>query len=36
MGPDLAETYGARFSAEGEVLVRVRINKLLGQKDVVT
>lgn len=36
MGPDLAETYGARYSAEGEVLVQVRISRLIGQKEVVT
>jgi PPOX class probable F420-dependent enzyme len=36
MGADLAEMYGERYSAEGEVLARVTITRLIGQKDVVT
>lgn len=35
MGPDLAESYGARYSVEGELLVRVNPTKIIGQKDVV-
>jgi PPOX class probable F420-dependent enzyme len=34
MGPDRAEEYGRRNSAEGELLVRVKPTKIIGQKDM--
>jgi hypothetical protein len=34
MGKNNAETYGKRNSAEGELLVRVKPTKILGQKDI--
>lgn len=34
MGEDQAEAYGQRNSVEGELLVRVRPTKIIGQKDV--
>jgi PPOX class probable F420-dependent enzyme len=34
MGEDQAETYGARNSGEGELLVTVTPTKITGQKDV--
>jgi hypothetical protein len=34
MGEELAETYGARNSVEGELLVRVTPTTILGQNDV--
>ncbi len=34
MGEDQAEAYGRRNSVEGELLVRVRPAKIIGQKDV--
>ncbi len=34
MGEKNAETYGKRNSSEGELLLRIRPNKIIGQKDV--
>ena len=34
MGEDQAEAYGRRNSVEGELLVRVKPTKIIGQKDV--
>jgi PPOX class probable F420-dependent enzyme len=34
MGPDLAEVYGKRNAVEGELLVRVRIEKMVGEDEI--
>jgi hypothetical protein len=34
MGPDRAEEYGERNSVEGELLVRIKPTKIIGQKDM--
>ena len=34
MGADQAEAYGARNGVPGELLVRVTIDKMVGEKDV--
>jgi PPOX class probable F420-dependent enzyme len=36
MGAELAETYGQRYSVEGELLVHVTPARFIGQKDIVT
>lgn len=34
MGEKNAETYGTRNSSKGELLLRIRPNKIIGQKDI--
>jgi len=34
MGEKNAETFGTRNSSEGELLLRIRPNKIIGQKDI--
>jgi hypothetical protein len=34
MGSDNAESYGKRNSVKGELLIRVKPTKIIGQKDI--
>ena len=34
MGPDQAEAFGARNGVPGELLVRVKVNKIVAQKEL--
>jgi hypothetical protein len=34
MGNDKAEEYGRRNSSEGELLIKIKSTKVIGQKDI--